>query len=134
MFGYDMMLMKKRMKRKKADVLIIAFFVTISVILLLFRFFFSDPGKEAVVSIDGNVVDRFLLSEDITKDYQVDHCENSVQIKDGKVSVSHANCPDKICVSQGEISNVGESIVCLPHKFVITIEGKSKRLVDGMVQ
>ena len=47
-------------------------------------------------------------------------------IKSGKAYMSEAGCPDKVCVSQGEISRTGESIICLPNRIVVTIEGNNK--------
>ena len=46
-------------------------------------------------------------------------------VKDGKVSVTEADCPDKVCVNTGEISKSGDTIVCLPHKLVVEIEGST---------
>ena len=40
--------------------------------------------------------------------------------------MKEADCPDKYCVKQGKIKNVGETIVCLPHKVVVEIEKTSK--------
>ena len=50
---------------------------------------------------------------------------NIVEIKDGKVSVSAASCKNQVCVRHGSISHAGESIVCLPNRLVVTIEGGS---------
>ncbi len=32
-------------------------------------------------------------------------------------------CPDKICIKQGWINKEGESIVCLPNRVVLRLEG-----------
>ena len=42
-------------------------------------------------------------------------------IRDGYASVEYADCPDGICAAHKPISRSGESIVCLPHKVVITV-------------
>ena len=55
---------------------------------------------------------------------------NIVTIKDGKIAVTEANCPDQYCVRQG-FCNSGEQIVCLPHKLVISFIGDSE--IDGIV-
>ena len=34
-----------------------------------------------------------------------------------------AKCPDKLCVQQKAISKSGESIICLPYKIVVRVEG-----------
>ena len=55
---------------------------------------------------------------------------NAVTVRDGKIAVTEANCPDQYCVSQG-FCNSGEQIVCLPHKLVISFVGESE--IDGFV-
>ena len=50
---------------------------------------------------------------------------NMVTVKDGKIAVTEANCPDQYCVRQG-FCNSGEQIVCLPHKLVISFIGDSE--------
>jgi len=53
---------------------------------------------------------------------------NTVTVKDGKIAVTEANCPDQYCVRQG-FCDSGEQIVCLPHKLVISFLGSGD--VDG---
>ncbi|MGB9856637.1 MAG: NusG domain II-containing protein [Dictyoglomaceae bacterium] len=33
-------------------------------------------------------------------------------------------CPDKLCIKQGWINKIGESIVCLPNRVVLRLEGE----------
>lgn len=47
--------------------------------------------------------------------------ENVLQILDGCVKMISANCPNLDCVHHKEISLHHESIICLPHKVVVTI-------------
>ena len=51
---------------------------------------------------------------------------NTVEIKSGSVSVTDASCRNQVCVRHGAISRPGESIVCLPNRLVVTIEGSGK--------
>ena len=53
------------------------------------------------------------------------------QILDGKVRVTHADCPDRLCQKTGSISKAPQRIVCLPNKVVIKIVGTSE--VDTIV-
>ena len=51
--------------------------------------------------------------------------KNVVTVKDGSVSVTDADCRDKICVKSAPLKkdNAATSvIVCLPHKLIITLE------------
>ena len=48
---------------------------------------------------------------------------NVISISGGKVSVSEASCKNQVCVRHGSISHSGESIVCLPNRLVVSIDG-----------
>lgn len=48
---------------------------------------------------------------------------NTVCVQPGRICVSHANCPDRICIRQGWLSRQAAPIVCLPHRLVIRLRG-----------
>ena len=56
---------------------------------------------------------------------------NVLVIEDGRVYMESASCPDKLCVKQGIRSQVGETIVCLPHRLAVTVisEEEAKELM-----
>ena len=76
-----------------------------------------------IIYIDGEEQSRHSLDIETSFTVTTDAGENQVVISGGKVSVTDADCPDKLCVKQGEIDRQGETIVCLPHKLVVEIEG-----------
>jgi hypothetical protein len=41
-------------------------------------------------------------------------------------------CPDKVCQKTGLVSKVGQSIVCLPNKVVVFIDGVTESEVDDV--
>lgn len=92
----------------------------------------KKPGSAVLVEINGQVTARYPLDKDIRTDIvtEGEHL-NVLVIEDGKAHIESADCPDKLCVKQRAISKAGESIICLPHKLVIRIEGESG--VDGTV-
>ncbi|MDE7373470.1 MAG: NusG domain II-containing protein [Clostridia bacterium] len=47
----------------------------------------------------------------------------TVVIKSGKCRVVSSDCRNKTCVNSGNISRVGESIVCAQNRVVITVIG-----------
>ena len=53
---------------------------------------------------------------------------NSIAVRDGKIAVTEADCPDQYCVRQG-FCNSGVQIVCLPHGLVISFLNDSG--IDG---
>ena len=48
------------------------------------------------------------------------------KIKDGKVTMISAQCPDQLCRKQGPVFRPGETIVCLPNKVVLEIKGSGE--------
>ncbi|WP_177917045.1 NusG domain II-containing protein [uncultured Eubacterium sp.] len=107
---------------KKADLIII---VSVAVIVGVLSFFLyyvnSGSGNTVTVEKDGEIIQTLSLDEDFEKQYDFDGETNTLIIKDGKAMVTEANCPDGICANHKPISRAGESIICLPHKLVITV-------------
>ncbi|MGN0458190.1 MAG: NusG domain II-containing protein [Eubacterium sp.] len=107
---------------KKADLIIIGVVLAIVGILAFFLYYVNgDSGSYVQVEINGKAVETVKLNEDFEKQYDIDGKTNTLVIKDGKASVTQANCPDGICVNHMPIRRSGESIICLPHKFVVTV-------------
>lgn len=48
---------------------------------------------------------------------------NTIQVEQGRIRVSHAGCPDQVCVQQGWIADGVVPIVCLPNELVIQVGG-----------
>ena len=121
-----------RFKIKKADVLIAAAVLIIAAAVFLCTNLLASDGGKAVVEKDGNVIAELPLSEDAI--FEVEDggtVTNVIEVKNGKVSVISASCPDKICQNHRAVSKSGESIVCLPNKVIVNIE-KDDREVDGV--
>lgn len=92
----------------------------------------ADRGTQVIISQDGHEIYRLDLHED--RELRIDAPEggyNLVSIKGGQVSVTEADCPDQICVQQGEISDDAVPIVCLPHKLVIEVTAESDKDAVG---
>lgn len=107
---------------KKADFIVIGVVLAVVGVLVFFLYFVNgDTGKYVQVEVDGKIVDTVELNQDYEKRYDFDGDTNILVIKEGKASVSQANCKDGICVNHMPVSRVGESIICLPHKFVVTV-------------
>ncbi|MDR2587130.1 MAG: NusG domain II-containing protein [Coriobacteriales bacterium] len=47
---------------------------------------------------------------------------NTVEVADGQIRIVDSTCKNKDCIHQGAISNPGQTIVCLPNRFVIRIK------------
>lgn len=55
---------------------------------------------------------------------------NVVTVKDGKIAVTEASCPDHYCMERG-YCNSGTQIVCLPNRLVIRFLGEQP--IDAVV-
>jgi len=58
--------------------------------------------------------------------------ENTLVIRDGRADIVAADCPDRLCVHQPSITRDGESIICLPHRITVTVEGGDAAAVDDV--
>lgn len=120
---------------KKADFIIIAAVAVIVGVLSFFLYYVnSDSGNTVTVEKDGEIIETLSLNEDCEKQYDFDGETNTLVIKDGKATVTEANCPDGICANHKPIYRSGESIICLPHKLVITVRNdkSSENEIDAV--
>ena len=56
--------------------------------------------------------------------------ENIITVRDGKIAVTEATCPDHYCMQRG-FCDGGTQIVCLPNRLVI--EFLAEQEIDGMI-
>lgn len=74
------------------------------------------------VTVDGEVYGTYSLAENQTVKIQTGHGTNVLVIENGSAHMEEADCPDGYCKRQGTISQVNETIVCLPHKLVAEVK------------
>lgn len=119
---------------KKKDLLLILPVLVLAVGLLLWNNF--QPNSQvltAVVEENSKVIHTYNLSAqktaqivDIGGKYRV-----KLLLEPGKISFSHSDCPDQVCVRTGKLTKVGQVAVCLPAKVSVRVIG-SKSEVDGV--
>lgn len=73
------------------------------------------------ISVNGKLVGEYPADDDADIPVKTDYGYNLIEIKDGKVSISEADCLDKLCVNKGKITGNGQQIVCLPHRLVVKL-------------
>ncbi len=115
--------MKKNQNRKKflANFGLIGGMFLLGLIVLGIAFLMGRGGKTVVVRVDGKVVGEYALSQNRTVQIDGIDGQNILIIEDGQAKMQDADCPDKLCVHQGDIRMNGQSIICLPHKVVAEI-------------
>lgn len=121
--------MGKMDKKRKRDLLLAAALLALAgVLYLLLRP--GAAGAWAVVTAEGREIARYPLREDRTVTIgETDY--NVLTISNGTAAVTEANCGDHTCIRTGKISREGETIVCLPHRVVVRIEGGAERPFDA---
>ena len=108
-------------KKIMNDLILISSILVISIVAFLAFTISLKNGENAIITVNGEKVAVLDLRKDTTKKIDTKFGFNEIKIEDGAVSVISADCPDKICADHRQISKVGQTIVCLPHKLVVEI-------------
>ena len=119
------------LKTHRNDAILVAVLLVLGGALALFLWITRQTGGYVSVQVDGEVLMELPLSEDTRIVLGEGEHTNVLVIEDGMARVVEADCPDQICVNQGAVRYAGESIVCLPHKLVVTVEGGRPNDVDA---
>lgn len=113
---------------KKKDVLLIG---SVVILAALFWFvprmigmFHQEEKLQLRITVAGKKYGTYALEKEQTIEIQD---TNVCEIKDGKVSMISAQCPDQLCRRQGPIHRQGETIVCLPNRVVLEIKGTGEQ-------
>ena len=83
----------------------------------------SDKSYAAIIQ-DGKTLYIIDLSSGEDRQIRIDSPDggyNNVDISDGTICISEADCPDKTCIKTGKLTSEGVPIVCLPHRLVIKL-------------
>ncbi|GAA0068675.1 NusG domain II-containing protein [Clostridium sardiniense] len=114
---------------KKLDIIIILFLIILSFVpyLIFAKTLSKDYSSTyANIKISGDVYDNIPLSSfkgEKTLVVKTNHGNNTISIKDNTIKIIEADCRDDLCIKQGVISKVGQTIVCLPNELIIEIKG-----------
>ena len=111
--------MKKTLKR---DILLVAAIIIVCLCAILVMNN-RDAGEWVIVRVDTVETARYDLNENAV--YELNGGTNTLVIEDRHAYISHADCPDKLCINQGKIWGSGQMIVCLPNRVTVTVEGVS---------
>ena len=116
-------------------IFIVILLLTVSVIGLGFLLFRAE-GDSITVTVDGQPRGTYSLAQNRTIEIvtgEQDEHLNVLIIRDGKAYVAEASCPDGICAAHRPISRRGESIVCLPHRVVITVRTSGNAVAPDII-
>lgn len=110
----------------------------------------ESEGLTAVVSVDGAEVDRFApedllegprtytnngytLTVVLGTDYEGPALNSPPPSGKSGLCVTASDCPTQDCVHTGIITRSGQSIVCLPARIIIRLEGGEAEDLDAVL-
>lgn len=97
----------------------VMFALVIVAIILSYALLFFKTGSTVEIWINGEMT-KYALGQNQTIVAEDNHIV--IVIQDYQVWVSYADCPDHLCIRQGRISRVHQSIACIPNNVVINIK------------
>ena len=105
---------------KKTDLWIILIALLAAGVFFTWNALSSGADVQTVrITVDGKPYKTVSLKEPQTVEINIDGKTNIVEINEHGARMIDANCPDKLCVHQGEITKSNQTIVCLPNKVVV---------------
>ena len=84
----------------------------------------SGGGPRTAVIRCGDVNHELALDRDGV--FHFDGINAEFEVKNGKIRLTKAACPDKICEKTGYIGSSGQSIICVPQKITVTVVGSGE--------
>jgi len=113
---------------KKADLWLLAIVVAIAMVFiipLLFNDHEDEGGKQyARITVDGKLYKLVELTDEKQEvPIETKFGYNLLTSFDGGIEMTDADCPDKLCLTFGHVSNIGQTIVCLPNRVMVEIVG-----------
>lgn len=121
------------MKSKNTPVIIICSLLLVTAFSCLLWIYcrYQDLTPDASAAMTADIYQNGTLLKSIPLDPQEppytmtvmgeNGAYNTITVQEGKIGISAASCPDKLCMHQGFINNSLLPITCLPNKLVIRV-------------
>lgn len=112
---------------RKADLVLFFFFIALAALIAAAPLLQpAGPAESVRITRGGREFGIYPLNKDAEIEVSGDGHSNLVQIREGRVSMAHSDCKNQVCVHTGEITQAGETIVCLPNRVTVEILNKGK--------
>ncbi len=125
------------MRFRKGDLII----VVILVVAVIGWFGIKQLGSSkaetmAIIEVGGSIYKTVPVAKGMEQEKIHIELDNGshidIVVDENGAFVEDVVCPDKICQKTGLVNKVGQSIVCLPNKVVVYIEGEAEVVVDDV--
>ena len=106
----------KRKTSKREIIFIILLLLAALILWICLHLSYGGRSGSISITVDGIPYGTYSLSEDqIIPINDTNICE----IHSGRARMTHASCPDGLCMRQSAVTGYGGMIVCLPNKVII---------------
>ena len=124
-----------RLKFCIGEVIVIGFVIMLAILIGVVFWIKTGNGEgnTVVVYREGEKIQELSLNKN-TEVFIENSYTNKLVVKDKKVAIVESDCPGLDCVHSGWISGKGRSLVCLPNRVEIRIEGEVDSEVDFIVR
>lgn len=127
------------MERKKItilDILVVVIIFVLAVVMIITQL--SDKlnvKKESMIVVKryGEIIEVIdlprgdgIFTDDIKDNFVICYDKDGVWVKS-------SNCRDKLCISQGKLTNSAGALICLPSGYSISLSS-SENEIDGVVK
>jgi len=120
---------QKYFVKKDLFVFIILAFIIIIMTAGVFVLY-NKTGENACIYSNGELIKIMPLNKNDEYLYSYENHYNKIVVENGYVFIEEADCSDKVCIEMGKINKIGDSIICVPHKLKIIIEGEGNSPAD----
>ena len=126
---------KIRLSFCKGDVVVISFVILLAILIgvVFWMKMGTEEGNVVVIYQEGEKIQEISLATE-TEVLIENEYTNKLVVKDNKVAIVESDCPGMDCVHSGAISGKGRSLVCLPNRVEVRIEGEVDSEVDFIVR
>ena len=126
---------KIRLSFCKGDVVVISFVILLAILIgvVFWMKMGTEEGNVVVIYQEGEKIQEIPLATE-TEVLIENEYTNKLVVKDNKVAIVESDCPGMDCVHSGAISGKGRSLVCLPNRVEVRIEGEVDSEVDFIVR
>lgn len=117
------------------DIILIAGLLVVAIVGLGVVRYGTGGTSEVMISVNGEEAIKVPLSED--RIFSVDGAlgKTEIEVKDKRVRVVDSPCKRKICVQSGWIDKPYQTIICVPNRVVINLQGgRDRHRLDGVTE
>lgn len=114
---------------KKGDFLTIGLLLIIVVTgLFATKTVSASKNLMCIIKVDGKLYKEIKLDENYNNYIEINSSfgYNKISVEGNTVKMIESDCDDKLCITEKAISEPFQSIICLPSRVIVYIEGETE--------